>query len=125
MIDLTKRKLGPFFGLRNVLILLIGLMAVIAFMYLAPPDRINGLFEIGGSLFCGLSVWKLYCDKQVRGVSWITTGFFAAWGFWNIYFYSHLGQWCSLVGGVALALVNAFYVALMLYYIRKEERCAS
>lgn len=84
------------------------------------PDIINGVFESAGGFFIGLSVLKLYREKVVRGVSWIHVSFFTTWGFWNLYFYPHLDQWMSFVGGAFLVTVNAIWLGQMFYYSAKE-----
>lgn len=124
MVDMIKDALGPFIGLRNVLLVWIAIWTAVALVLWATPDRVNALFELAGSLFVGLSVVRLMRDKKVRGVSWLTNVFFTSWGIWNVYFYSHLAQWWSLAGGLALALVNVVYLYLMIHYIRKEKRDA-
>jgi hypothetical protein len=84
------------------------------------PDLINGAFESSGAIFISLSIIKLWRDKRVRGVSWIHAGFFSAWGYWNLFYYPHLGQWLSFFGGIAIVLTNTFWMGQMLYYIKKE-----
>ncbi len=83
------------------------------------PDLINGSFELIGAPFILLSIIRLHKDKQVLGINWAHPGFFTAWGLWNLYYYPHLGQWYSFIGGVAIVIVNAVWVAQMLYYSRK------
>ena len=34
-------------------------------------DMINGLFEVFGGLLLCLNCWKMFCDKQLKGVSWL------------------------------------------------------
>lgn len=79
-------------------------------------DVINSLFEVFGGLMvfnhCRI-VWR---DKAVAGVSIISTVFFTAWGFWNLYYYPSLGQWWSFIGGIAIVIMNVIWVALMLRY---------
>lgn len=79
-------------------------------------DIINGLFESLGGLFIALSCWRLYRDKQVRGVSLWHVGFFLSWGFWNLAYYPALDQWFSFLGGVGVAAANATWVAMIVYY---------
>ena len=86
------------------------------------PDIINGVFETLGGFFLMLGVFKLHKDKLVKGVSWLATSFFAVWGMWNLYFYTSLEQWYSFYGGVFLVTVNTYYVAQMIYYVRKEKK---
>jgi len=84
-------------------------------------DNINGLFELCGGIFVMLHCLKLHKDKKVRGVSFIATGYFAAWGFWNIYYYPFLNQWASLIGGLLIVAMNILWIGMMAYYIKKEK----
>ena len=85
------------------------------------PDLINGLFESSGTFFILMSVLKLRKEKKVRGVSWIHAGFFAAWGYWNLFYYPHLSQWISFVGGIGIVSTNTFWLGQLIYYTRKEK----
>jgi hypothetical protein len=80
------------------------------------PDIINGTFELSGAFFIYMSIRKVLADKAVAGVHWVHVGFFAVWGLWNLYYYPHLGQWWSFVGGVAIVVTNLIYVGLLLRY---------
>lgn len=51
-------------------------------------DAINAVFEGGGAIFLMLNVRRLLKDRSVKGVSLVTTTWWTAWGFWNVYFYS-------------------------------------
>lgn len=84
-------------------------------------DGINGLFGSAGCFFVFLHVLRLLKDKKVRGVSIIGTVYFTLWGFWNCYYYPHLDQWISFIGGTSIALMNGTWVILILYYKRKEK----
>lgn len=81
-------------------------------------DCINGAFEALGGFAVLLSVRRLWRDKRVAGVHWGMIGFFASWGVWNLYYYPHLGQIASFLGGLGVASVNAAYLAMLLYYQR-------
>ena len=85
------------------------------------PDLMNGLFEFAGGFFILLSCIKLYKDKKVKGVSWIHIGFFASWGYWNLYYYPSLGQTISFIGGIGVVTMNTILLFQMLYYIRREK----
>jgi hypothetical protein len=85
------------------------------------PDHINGTFEALGAFFILQSIIKLHRDKKVRGVSWIHSGFFAAWGYWNLYYYPALEQWWSFAGGAGIVLTNTIWLGQILYYNRKEQ----
>ncbi len=86
------------------------------------PDILNGLFEFLGAAMLSKNVHQLYKDKLVRGVHWMPTAFFASWGLWNLFYYPHLGQWWSFSGGVAIVTVNIVWLAMMVYYIRRERK---
>lgn len=79
-------------------------------------DRINGTYEACGGLFIALSCWKLYCDKQVHGVSWLHMGFFWTWGIWNLWYYAQLQQRMSWWGGLGVVCTNGVWLAMALYY---------
>lgn len=85
------------------------------------PDNINGLFELTGGAFILFSCAKLFKDKKVRGVSFIHVAYFTLWGYWNIYYYPHLNQWMSFIGGLSVVLVNTMWLGMLLYYLRKEH----
>lgn len=84
-------------------------------------DATNGLFELMGGLFVALHCFKLYKDKKVRGVSFVATGYFTVWGFWNMYYYPFLEQWASLIGGLLIVTMNVLWVGMMVYYLRREK----
>lgn len=86
------------------------------------PDLINGTLEACGGFFIALSVVKLYRAKIVSGVSAIHVAFFSAWGFWNLFYYPHLGQWASFWGGGFLVAVNVVWLAQMVYYNVRHKR---
>ena len=84
------------------------------------PDAINGGFEVFAGAFVLLSCFKCWKNKSAKGVSWVTVGFFALWGCWNLYFYPHLGQWLSFVGGISVFMANCLWVILLLKYGGEE-----
>jgi len=86
------------------------------------PDLINGSFELFGTLFILLNIITVHKDKKVNGVSWITTGYFTLWGIWNLYYYPHLGQWASLIGGIGIAITNTIWLGQLIYYSKIQEK---
>jgi|TARA_Y100000310_G_scaffold244427_1_gene249186 hypothetical protein len=82
------------------------------------PDIINGIFELCGGFVLALNVRRLHLDKAVKGVDWRYITFFAAWGLWNLFYYPHLGQWMSFIGGALLVGVNAIWLGQVFYYTR-------
>jgi len=83
-------------------------------------DYINGSFEFLGSIMLWSNVHTLYKDKGYLGVCWSTVAFFAAWGYWNLYYYPSLDQWFSFLGGCSITLANTVWLGLMFYYGRKK-----
>lgn len=74
------------------------------------PDLINGCFELFGGGINWLNVRQLKKDQKIRGVSKIPTVVFSAWGLWNLFYYPHLHQWLSFVGGLGIVCVNIAWV---------------
>ncbi len=84
-------------------------------------DIVNGIYESLGGLMVLLSCYRLYKDKQVKGVSIVATFFFTSWGFWNLYYYPSLNQWMSFAGGIIIAVSNTLWVSLAIYYTRRAR----
>lgn len=82
-------------------------------------DAVNGAFEgIGGIMNC-INIWQLYKHKEVKGVHWAPTTLFTLWGYWNLFYYPHLGQWLSFFGGLGIVTSNTVWISMALYYARK------
>lgn len=84
-------------------------------------DLINGLFELTAGLFCIINIFILIRDKTIKGISWIPTFFYSAWGGWNLYFYPSLGQTLSFMGGIVIFVVNIIWLSLLFYYKYKKK----
>lgn len=84
------------------------------------PDMINGCFELVGAFILLLNVKALLRDKTLKGFNPWTTVFFTLWGFYNLYFYPHLGQWWSFYGGLAIVTVNSIWLSLIFYFWKKD-----
>ena len=85
-------------------------------------DIINGIFEIVGGILNWINVLKLYKDKQIKGVYYPAWIFFAAWGMWNIWYYSSLGQWFSFTGGLVIVSANVAWVIMAIYFMNKYKK---
>jgi len=83
-------------------------------------DLINGLFELSGGILLTLNCFRLYHDKVVKGVNVWVTVFFAAWGYWNLYYYPSLNQWMSFTGTLLIVAANTVWAAMALYYARRK-----
>ncbi len=86
------------------------------------PDIVNGAFEVCGSLFITLNIRRVVIDKEMKGVSWLCVAFFTLWGFWNLFFYPHLGQWYSFAGGIAVVVTNTTWLVLLIYHTYVRPR---
>jgi len=84
------------------------------------PDLVNGIFEGFGSFFILNHCRALWKSKQARGISLLSTSFFTAWGLWNVYYYPHLDQWMSFIGGLGICAANLVWV-WMIWYVRRTE----
>lgn len=87
------------------------------------PDLVNALFELLGGFILLLDVGRIYKDRVLRGVHWGPKAFFTAWGFWNVFYYPHLGQWMSFVGGLFIVAVNTLWVVMALYFMWQDRLC--
>jgi tetrahydromethanopterin S-methyltransferase subunit D len=83
-------------------------------------DLINGVFECIGGLLILISIYRLYKDKEVKGVSWVPTLFFTGWGLWNICFYFINGLLFSFIGGFIVATTSIIWLIQLVYYSRKK-----
>lgn len=85
---------------------------------MSPFDVVNGSFELLASFFVAVSARRVWVDRHVAGVSWVTTAFFTAWGFWNVIWYPHLGQPVSFAAGFAVVAANLVWVVGLVKYRR-------
>jgi len=85
-------------------------------------DMINGIFEIAAGILIWANCYRVYKDKQVKGVSLLAVSVFVLWGYWNLYYYPFLGQWLSFIGGIMVVTANTVWVGMMMYYVRKEKK---
>lgn len=76
-------------------------------------DKINATLEYLGVFFALYNCVILIQDGgQVQGVSIASTGFFTAWGVWNLYYYRHLNQPASAVAAGGLVIANGCWLLL-------------
>jgi len=88
-------------------------------------DLTNGLFELIGSIFVWINIYKIHQDKIVKGIYWPFSIFFAMWGFWNLYYYPFLDQWLSFWAGLVMATGNVVWVWMAYYYMSGTKRILS
>ncbi len=86
------------------------------------PDHINGLFELAGSANIWWCCWCVYKHKGYAGVTPAILIFFCSWGGWNLYYYPHLMQQWSFVGGISMFIADVAWGLLMLWYGPVQRR---
>ena len=90
---------------------------IIRFMFnMNISDFINGGYEFFGSIAVWVNVIAIYKDKKYAGVRIAPFVFFTSWSVWNLYYYPHLNQWISLIGGFSIMLANVAYLTMMIKY---------
>lgn len=85
------------------------------------PDLINGVFEFGISIPLAKGVMMLRADRVVKGFYWPTIVWTTAWGLWNLFYYPHLDQWLSFIGGLIVVSVNITWLVHVYYYARQSR----
>jgi len=84
-------------------------------------DAINGIYELIGGLFLLQNCFRLYRDKEVKGITLPAATFFATWSWWNLYYYPSLNQWLSFSGALLIAVTNATWVIMAMYYTTRKN----
>jgi hypothetical protein len=87
-------------------------------------DQVNAVFELGSAALLTLNVRTLARDKKLAGVSIIPTSWFSLWGAWNLIYYKSLGQTFSWIAGIAVFMLNTYWVILAVYYKYSRRHCA-
>jgi hypothetical protein len=81
---------------------------------ITSQDVANAGFEFVGAGMMLLNIGRVLRDREVKGSSILTASYFVLWGFWNTYYYPHLGQLASFVAGLCLAVANTVWFSLFL-----------
>lgn len=84
------------------------------------PDIINASFEFIAAFMLARNCWFTYKAKGTKGISIASSVFFALWGYWNIFYYPHLGQMISFYAGIMVTAINSVWVIQMIYYRSKQ-----
>lgn len=85
-------------------------------------DAINASFEALAGVAILNHCRTLWRDRQVKGVSVLSTAFFFTWGLWNIFYYPHIGQIFSFIGGLLVVSANCLWLVLMIAFSRCGAR---
>jgi hypothetical protein len=85
-------------------------------------DQINSGFVLMAALFYVLNLLKLMKDKEVKGISKISIGFFSLWNVWTLYFFIKVSEyWWTIGAYMIVAVLNIAYITLMIKYGVKKN----
>jgi hypothetical protein len=77
---------------------------------IAVPDLINGCLEAAMGYAGWQNLKAIRRDKSVKGVHWYTTAVAGLWGFYNLFYYPHLGQYFSFFAGIGICAINSTWL---------------
>jgi len=85
-------------------------------------DQINSGFVLIAALFYLLNLFKLIKDKEIKGISKISIGFFSLWNVWTLFFFIKISEyWWTIGAYVVVAILNIAYITLMIKYTRNND----
>ena len=85
-------------------------------------DQINSGFVLMAALFYVLNLLKLMKDKEIKGISKISIGFFSLWNVWTLFFFIKVSEyWWTIGAYVVVAILNVAYITLMIKYGLKKD----
>jgi hypothetical protein len=82
-------------------------------------DLVNALFQTGAALGSWLNYFVLKKDRYVRGTYWPLYLVFVGWGWWNVFYFSFLGQWLSFFTNILTLVGNMAWLVLALRLLIK------
>lgn len=83
-------------------------------------DAVTAFFEVGAACIGWQNVYRVYKDKEVKGLWAPGTVFFLAWALWSLFMYSHFVMWWSLAALLARIGANIAWLSLVWYYRRRK-----
>lgn len=85
-------------------------------------DTVNSIFVFAASIFYILNLYKLYKDKQVKGISIASLVFFSCWNIWTLIFFLSTDYIYTTISYVLVSIINIIYLSLLYYYYKKNKR---
>lgn len=85
------------------------------------PDQLNAAFETCGAFFTWANAYRLFKDKEIKGIYWPTTIFFTLWGCFNLWFYPTINQMWSFYAGIILVSGNILWILQLAFYNFKRK----
>jgi hypothetical protein len=89
-------------------------------MHLSPELGMAAFAGVAGALNLR-NVLRLRRDRHVAGLCPWTIAFYTTANFWNLYYWSTLGQWVAVIAGVPMAALNLLWVCMATYYGRQNR----
>jgi hypothetical protein len=84
-------------------------------------DKTNASIEIVCAFLVWSNVLKIRRDKEVKGVDWRTSAFYACVGLWYVNYYAQMKQPFSLIAQMVFVLGSWTWVAHAIYYSRRAR----
>lgn len=85
-------------------------------------DIINCSVHLVAAALTWRNVVQVHRDKGARGVYLPTSLFFALASAWSAFFYGTMGAWFSSFGALNMAISNAIWLALAVFYRRRASK---
>jgi hypothetical protein len=80
------------------------------------PDVTQAMWEGGSACFQLLNVRAIRRSRSIAGVHWLPTAFFAAWGIYNLWFYTVMRLPYAYWAGLAITVTNLIWLGHLCYY---------
>ena len=84
-------------------------------------DLINFSIQIIYNICIWFNVYKIFKDKEVKGVSLLVSLFFGLAPLWAMYYFFKLGQPLSVISSFLMCLGNLVWLIFACYYRKLEK----
>ena len=84
-------------------------------------DLINCIFRYGAGFVILRNIYLLHIQKEVKGISKISTVFFLSMGLWDLVFYGANGFSLSFLSSCFVASCNMIWLYQMFYYTKNNN----
>jgi hypothetical protein len=84
-------------------------------------DFINAFFNWIAAYFVFINALDIHRKQDVAGHTYPSAIFFTLWAFFSIFYFWGLEQYWSVVPTIAIFITNAYLLAMVVKYRRKES----
>lgn len=89
---------------------------------ITSPDVINSVLELGSAAIAWSNFYRIYKDRQVKGVHWINWNWYILWGFWDIfYIYPALNQPVTIYFATVKLIAHISWLSLAIYFLKYKR----